>query len=1075
MLSCNSNKVTDDNAMLFQELPFEQFTNRNTESELMNAFVYEYFYNGAGLTAGDVNNDGLLDLYFVSNQEENKLFINQGDFKFLDITNTAKVGGRKDWATSATFVDINLDGLLDIYVCYSGPFVNPDNRKNELYLNQGFNKKNTPTFVEQAANYKLDAACNSTEAVFFDFDQDADLDLYLLNHNPQRITKAALKTGRNKKDNLGGDLLFENVDGNYIDVTSKLGILSNGISYGLGITIDDFNQDGYPDIYVANDYEEMDYFYLNNEGKNFKLLTSKALPHLPYFSMGCSSGDFDNNGFPDIITLDMMASNIVGVKSNMASMNPKKFYDAIENDRHIQYMYNAIQMNNGVRQQDNIPFFSDVAQMSGLASTDWSWSPTIADFDQDGYLDIYITNGIKRNFRNKDYLQKLEQDMKNPTAIKSYLKWTQNMPNYYSNNMMFKGGNKHSFFEKSNWLPSKKGLTHGAIAVDLDNDGDLDIVQNNMDAFAKIYRNLSKENNATSAVQITLEGNKKNSNGLGTKIQLYSSQGDIFYTHQLSSGYLSSVNTNTINIGIGQKTIDSIKVIWPSGKMNLVPPIKTNKYTIKETTSKSDYARKKNKAILQQQKTNILHQENKFDDFSKQVLLPHKLSCLGPALCTGDLDGDGNEEVFLGGAVGYKSRLFTIKNNGLEEIKTPSFDIDINCEDLDACFVDINTDGHLDLYVVSGGNEYKTGSDKYLDRVYLNNGKGQLTNRVLVEGTNKSGAIVKPYDYDQDGDQDVFVGTRLKPWEYPNAEKSMILENVDGKLQSITTKTENLLDLGMVTDAVWSDLDGDNSKELLLVGEWSTIKALKYEDGDFSLMTDIGFEESGWWNCITAVDIDNDGDEDYLLGNLGKNTKYKATKKFPFRLYYSDFDKNGTDDIVLNHFEDGKEYPLRGKACSSEQMPILKKQFTSYQVFAESSLKEVYGNKAISNANVLEATTFESKLCINHNGKLDCKALPKALQISSINDIEVIDQPNGTSALLVGNTFHTEVETPRQDAFYGAFINIKKDGSIVVLPHNKSNFITMGDAKKIASAYKNKKAFYIVANNSGPLQIFSEK
>ncbi len=1060
--------------MLFQELPLEQFTNHNTESEMMNAFVYEYFYNGAGLTAGDINNDGLLDLYFVSNQEENKLFINQGNFKFLDVTNISKVGGRKDWATSATFIDINADGLLDLYVCYSGPFVNPENRKNELYINQGLNAKKIPTFTEQAATYNLAATCNSTEAVFFDFDRDADLDLYLLNHNPQRITKAELKTGRNKKNDLGGDLLFENVDGNYVDVTSQLGILSNGISYGLGISINDFNQDGWPDIYVANDYEEMDYFYLNEAGKNFKLITNKALPHLPYFSMGCSSGDFDNNGFPDIITLDMMASNIVGVKSNMASMNPKKFYDAINNNRHIQYMYNAVQMNNGVNPQEKIPFFSDVAQLAGLASTDWSWSPTIADFDQDGYLDIYVTNGIKRNFRNKDYLQQLEKDMKNPTAIKSYFKWTKSIPQYYSSNKMFKGGNKQSFFEKVNWLPSKKDLTHGAIAVDLDNDGDLDIVQNNMDAAAKIYRNLSKENHATQSVQINLIGNKKNSNGLGAKIQLYTSQGAIFYTHQLSSGYLSAVNTNVINIGIGQKMLDSIKVIWPTGKMSVLPPNKSNKYTIEETTSSSNYTSKKNKPLLQQHPTNILHQENEFDDFSKQVLLPHKLSCLGPALCTGDIDGDGNETIFLGGALGYKGRLFAIKNETLVEIPTAIFEADKEREDLDACFVDINNDGHLDLYVVSGGNEYALGSDKYLDRIYFNNGKGQFKDRILVAGTNKSGAVVKPHDYDQDGDQDIFVGTRLKPWEYPNAEQSLLLENVNGQLQSISPKTKNILALGMVTDAVWSDLDGDNSKELLVVGEWSTVKVLKYADGDFSLMHDTGFEESGWWNCITAVDIDQDGKDDYLLGNLGKNAKYKATHQYPFKLYYDDFDKNGREDIVLNHFEDGTEYPLRGKECSSEQMPMLKKKFTSYQSFAQSSLKDVYGAEIIKNSKVLTATTFESQCCLNQNGKLHCQALPKELQISSINDMELIDQPNSTSALLVGNAFQTEVETPRQDAFYGALVKLKKDGSIVVVPHSKSNFITMGDAKKISIAYKNKKAYYIVANNSGPLQVFTK-
>ena len=726
MQSCGSDK--GGSSFLFDAMDSDHtnihFVNVNVENELTNSFLYEYVYNGAGVAVGDVNNDGLEDIYFTSNLENNRLYLNEGDLEFEDITEASKTGGNRGWTTGTNMVDINNDGLLDIYVCKSGPYEKKSLLQNELYINQGPNNKGIPIFKESAVEYGLADSGHSIQSAFLDYDLDGDLDMYVMNHNPQTFT-----LGNTQSYSPLGDRLYENQNGKFVNVTEKSGIYSNAVSYGLGVGVSDLNDDGWPDLYISNDYDEPDYFYINQQDGTFREVVKEATNHISNFAMGNDIADFDNDGFVDIITLDMVSEDNYGMKTSMASMNPQKFNTNVEAGKHYQYMYNTLQKNSGHIDTSGTPFFSDIGQMAGISNTDWSWAPLLVDFDNDGLKDIFITNGIKRDFRNKDYYNNLQeylsanQDaLSNPEKINHLIETTPNRPhvNYFYQNtggLTFKNTSEE-------WISNPESTySNGAAYADLDNDGDLDIVVNNVDAKATILRNNSNLR-GKNYLKLEFQGPKQNSKGIGARVKIFSQGKAQVYENYSVRGYQSSVppkivaGLDTIN------AVDSLLIIWPGKKVQMVSNPKINAtvtiaYDPEENRSAEDQIAPNKAFNLAAIAPEIAHTENEFDDYLMQVLLPHKMSNFGPAVAVGDVNGDQKDDLFLGQSSGNPSTLYIQKNDGSFQL-AQTFSTDAQYEDVDAQFFDFDNDGDNDLIVASGGNEFQANTSNYTDRLYEN-------------------------------------------------------------------------------------------------------------------------------------------------------------------------------------------------------------------------------------------------------------------------------------------------------------------------------------------------------------------
>lgn len=1076
---------------LFQALDSKQtnikFKNIIPENELTNSFVYEYVYNGGGVAVGDINNDGLNDIYFTSNLGDNKLYLNKGNLEFQDITEESGTNDNKGWSTGVNMIDINNDNLLDIYVCKSGPFDRKDLLANKLFINKGNNENGIPVFEEAASSFGFTNIDYSIQSAFFDYDQDGDLDMYLLNHNPQTFSELGTEGF-----SYLGDKFFVNENGKFVDKTKEVGIYSNAISYGLGIGISDLNLDGWPDMYVSNDYFENDYMYINQKDGTFKEVIKEATNHISTFSMGNDIADFNNDGYTDIITLDMVSEDNYGMKASMASMDPQKFYDNVKNGKHYQYMYNSLQKNSTYVDSTGVPFFSDIGQMTGISNTDWSWAPLFADFDNDGLKDIFITNGIKRDFRNKDFYNSMQDFIKqnadaltNPKKINSLIQKTPNRP---YKNYFYKNNDNLSFSKATDeWLPNaSKSYSNGAAYADLDNDGDLEIIINNVDQEATILKNNAVEMNSNNFLQFQFKNMPKNTKGIGAKVLLYTSKGKQIYENYVSRGYQSSIPSK-IHIGIGDlNKIDSVLVVWSDNKFQKFDSIKINEenifnYNMAIASFDTKPAEVRRQIFSRYELTNkITHKENDFDDYKEQILLPHKMSQFGPSLAVADVNNDNLEDVFIGGATGYESKLFIQKSDGSFQLtNNPIFIKDKIHEDIDALFFDIDNDNDLDLYVVSGGNEFKSGSANYQDRIYINNGSGNFS-KLSVDNTNFSGSVVKAKDFDNDGDIDVFVGGRHVPHQYPLPASSKLFENRDGKLVDVTDeKAAELKDIGMVTDAIWTDYDNDNDLDLMVVGEWMPITIFKNTNGKFSkIETPSLAKTKGWWFSIEQGDFDKDGDTDYIVGNLGLNYKYKTTSDKPFDIYYKDFDGNGKEDIVLGYYNFGKHYPVRGFSCSSSQVPSLKKSIKKYDIFASMELKDVYGEENIADALHLTADTFTSSYLENlGNGEFKVSQLPIESQFSSINDILIDDfnQDGNQDVLLVGNLFVSEIETPRNDAGTGTLLLGDGKNNFKAVPYLESGFFANKDAKKMKFLKSKKSKFVLVANNNDVLQVFKLK
>jgi len=1047
------------------------FTNFNKENKDYNYFAYEYFYNGGGVATADFNNDGLLDIVFTANMASINC-ISIKEISFQDITATAGINSNtQDWCTGVTIIDINSDGYQDIFISRSGWFDNDQQNKlsNLLFVN---NKD--LTFTERASQYGFTDQSRSNQACFFDMDNDGDLDMYLIN-NPKKHTKTReYKNGDIRLVDVGAtyqdsDKLYENKNGTYVDITKKAGLVNS--DYGLGIVAADLNQDGFQDLYIANDYSKPDAVLINNGNGTFKNTTDQTLKHMSKFSMGVDIADINNDGLLDIFNSEMLGQDNYSKKVNMASMNPKLYWGFVNSGYQYQDMHNSLQLNNG----NNT--FSEISWMANVAETDWSWCPLIADFDNDGYKDIFVTNGIKREVFNKDFNNKQGKGLtENPGLFEGAIRF---LPVKKSFNAMFKNNGDLTFTDSAmDWgLKTQAFNSNGAAYADLDNDGDLDLILNNMEDKAAVYKNNAAEKNNALTLTLTKNGNI----AYGARASLL--QGEKQQISQITNtrGF-QSVSDHRIHFGIGEKTkTDSIIITWPDNKKSVYTNLASNtNHALRYEDAVFTNLSKKPAIAVFKNVTNKIgitskHQENEFDDYIAEILLPHKLSQEGPFIDVADVNADGLEDFYQGNGVGYPGVLYLQNPNGtFKKSQQKAFEKDKMSEDLGVLFFDFDQDGDKDLYVVSGSNEHDLNSTLQLDRLYKNDGKGNFTKTSgVIPRVYASGSCVKASDIDNDGDLDLFIGGFQTPGNYPRAGESQLLINYNGVFKNeIVSRTDNMSSIGMVKDAVFTDINNDNQQDLVLVGHWMAIEIYINNNGAFTNQSKAYGTDNkiGWWNTITATDTNKDGNIDVLAGNLGTNSKHKATNEQPFVIMAKDFDKNGTNDIALGYYNDNQLYPVRGLQCSSEQVPSIKANVSSYAEFGSLTFDQVYSNFDTNNAITHKATYFESALLLNKNNQFTYTALPNTTQVAPTNGILVLDiDNNGTDEIIsVGNQYPVEVETGRYDAHTGSVMT----NDLKTISLQNSGFFNDKDARDIDQITIKGVKHIMVSNNRNSIEFF---
>ena len=1054
----------DAGQQLFKLLGPEQtninFQNTLTEGLNTNILMYEYFYNGGGVASGDFNGDGNIDLYFTSNMGENKFYLNKGNLQFQDITAISGAGGRQGpWKTGVNAVDINADGKLDLYLCYSGALP-PEKRANQLFINTGNDAGGNPVFEEKAAAYGLASTGFSNQSYFFDCDKDGDLDMLLLNHNPKNLPllNEAGTAQLLKQDNPDKGLrLYKQTNGTFADVTVASGINGSELSYGLGLGISDFNEDGWPDFYVSNDYSVPDCFYINNKNGTFTNQLKNSIGHTSQFSMGNDVADINNDGLTDIFTLDMLPEDNRRQKLLLTPDNYEKFNENLRSGFYYQYMRNMLQLNNGNGT------FSEIGQQAGVSNTDWSWSALLADYDNDGWKDLYVTNGYYRDYTNLDFINYMNDYVKEKGRLQreDVMELIKGMPSSNVTNYIFQNKQGNSFQNNNQtWGITEASNSNGAIYADLDNDGDLDLVVNNINQPAFVYQNQSQKLNSNHFLQLQLIGEGGNTQGLGAKIKIFNA-GEIQSLEQNPSrGYLSNVSFN-LHFGLGNAAkADSLFITWSSGKVQKLYNVKANQLltlTEKDAADKSLPVKAAAKWFTETTShIKCASIDSSMNDFNRQLLLISQFSYSGPCITKYDLNNDGLEDMLIGGAAGEATRIFMQQKNGSLVLKNIlAFEQDKKYKDAAITVFDANGDGKPDIHIASGGYDNLEPTDSLLqDRLYLNDGQNNFIKANSLPDTRGSKSCVKIQDINEDGAPDIFVGGRVVPGRYPEAPKSYILMN-DGK-GNFSDQTEKicpeLTKLGMVTDAAWVDLDLDKKNELVIVGEWMPVTVFRQENGTLVNATSRFFDKAyrGWWNSITVGDVNADNRPDLIIGNMGLNTQFKADQKEPLEMYYSDFDNNGSVDPIFSFYIQHKRYPYITKDELGSQLPVMKKRFFTFKSYADITMEDLFQQDELKGAGHLSADHMATTCFINNSsGKFTTTALPNEVQYAPVYTINQLDynKDGNTDLLLCGNNSHTKIRLGKFDANYGVLLQGDGKGNFKYINQTESGLNIRGDVR----------------------------
>ena len=1075
-LSCEQNKPT-----LFTDLPTTKtgikFKNIIRDSEEFNVLNYAYLYNGGGVAIGDINNDELPDIYFTGNLVASRLYLNKGNLRFKDISRDAGVTAEGLWNTGTTMADVNGDGYLDIYVCRSAAKIS-DRRKNLLFIN---NKD--LTFTESAKEYGLDDPSYSTHAAFFDYDCDGDLDAFILNHSLDQYAGFSdnLEQLKKQPDDRFSDKLFRNDNNTFIDVSETAGLINNVLGFGLGLTIVDVNADNFPDIYVSNDYNEEDYLYINQQNGTFKESIKEAMGHVSLSSMGNESGDFNNDLKPDIISLDMLPEDHYDYKMSIGPENYDKYNQLIAQGFHYQTLRNMLQLNNGNGT------FSEIGQIAGIPATYWSWAPLLADYDNDGLKDLFISNGYGKNYLDMDVIsfvvdEKLMAQRKNRQIVS--LDLLSKIPDLMSCNYAYQNNGNLTFSNVSTeWGFEGNTLSNGTAYGDLDNDGDLDLVINNINEYAQVFRNNSESYTSNNFIKIQLKGLLGNTNGIGSKVIVKTGGLSQYQELMPSRGFQSSMNPELI-FGLGKyTTIDSLIVVWPDSSVQVLSEIVSNQllilnqYDAIETQVNEPIKDPAFTKIDTNPGIDFAHHEDDFVDFKVDKLIHRGLLRSGPGIAKGDANNDGLEDVYFGGAKNQSGILFLQKPDGSFMVKTNAvFENDRQYEDTDAVFFDADNDGDSDLFVTSGGYNLKN-KDLLQDRLYINTGKGFFTHpEDNLPNMHSSNSCVAPADIDNDGDLDLFVGGQIIPGSYPIAPRSYMLKNNGmGKFTDITSEIcEDLLNPGLVSDALFTDLDQDYNPDLVLVGEWMKITVFLNKNDRFIESENNGLEHSqGWWNTVSAFDYDGDGDMDLAAGNMGMNNSFNASSENPVRLFYGDFDKNGKIDPIMTYVIDG----VRSMAFSRDELVAQVNPFGSnfpdYNSFAKVQEKDLFSVLNITYYDSLVAESFQSSIFLNDgNGRFTIIPLPVEAQFSPVYAIHSMDINNDDypDIVLGGNQSNTRVSTGKFDALYGLVLVGKGDGYFTTMDPVISGIKVIGDVRSIIE-YKNQFGDFLIftLNNGSPV------
>lgn len=1037
-----------------------EFVNQLTFDNAFNIYTYRNYYNGGGVALGDVNNDGLLDIYLTANMKPNKLFLNKGNWKFEDITDKAGVGGTKAWSTGVSMADINGDGWLDIYVCNSGD-IKGDDKQNELFINNG-----DMTFTDQAEKYNLDDRGFTTHAAFFDYDRDGDLDVYILNNSYAAIGSFNLmKNERDKRDSLGGDKLMRN-DGEYFtDVSEEAGIYGSVIGFGLGVTVGDFNKDNWLDIFVSNDFFERDYLYINTGKGSFKESLESCIKSISAASMGADMADIDNDADPDLFVTDMLPEENSRIKTVTTFEDWNRYQYNLRTGYYHQFTRNMLQLNNG----DST--FSEIGRLAGVEATDWSWGALIFDMDNDGYKDIFVANGIYQDLTNLDFLQfaSSEEVVKSVVSNNTvdYKRLTEIIPSNPVPNYAYHNEGGITFVNKADeWGLGAPGFSNGSGYGDLDNDGDLDLVVNNVNMESFLYENQSnKLFPDRHFLKFNLVGIEKNKQAVGAKITLTSGDKK-FYLEQLPTRGFESVVDSRPNFGLGNVTLlNSVRIDWPDGRVTLLDSVQADQtltlsqvdavpHTLEKPTMQSTVFQLATAGI------DFTHKENSFVDFDRDRLKFHMFSTEGPRMSQGDIDNDGLDDFFIGGAKDQAGALFIQKRDGsFYRSNEAVFVQSAASEDMGSTFFDADNDGDLDLFVCSGGIELSSSSLALLSRLYFNDGKGNLTRsqQALPTFSFESASTVCAADYDNDGDSDLFVGIRSHPHLYGMPANGYILNN-DGK-GNFTEVTKNvapdLTNAGMITDAIWDDLDRDGDQDLIVVGEYMPVMVLINDQGKLSNKTDEwGMKGSnGWWNRVKKTDLDLDGDMDFVIGNHGLNSRFRATKEKPVCLYVNDFDQNGTVEQILCTYNGDKSYPMVLRHDLIVQLPSLKKKYLKFENYKDQTITDVFTPEQLSKTLKLDAYELGSVMLINEGNKFAIRKLPLEAQLSPVYGIATgdFDHDNYPDILLGGNLYSVKPEAGRYDASYGVFLKGDGKGNFMPVSKQHSGMLVHGEVRDILS------------------------